>query len=81
MRILLVLLIAASEAVFAASNEPILASMTWSEKEGFKIRENELTSTPDTVAWANFTNAINETGWSYLEVKTDSRFPDKVQVM
>ena len=61
--------------------EPILASMTWTEKDGFKLIENQLNvNDADTVAVANFTNAINETGWSYLEVTTYPQFPDKVQV-
>ena len=37
--------------------------------------------TPNAVAWANYTNAINSTGWSYLEVNTEERFPDKIQVL
>ena len=62
-------------------NDPILASMTWSEKDGFKLVENELLSeNKQTVAIVNFTNAINQTGWSYLEVTTFPQFPDKVQV-
>jgi hypothetical protein len=44
------------------------------------IVEDHLTTSIETVAWINYTNAINETGWSYLEVKTDPRFPDKIQV-
>ena len=63
------------------SQEPVLASMTWTEKDGFKLIENQLNANDaDTVAVANFTNAINETGWSYLEVTTYPQFPDKVQV-
>ena len=55
--------------------------MTWTEKDGFKLIENQLNvNDADTVAVANFTNAINETGWSYLEVTTYPQFPDKVQV-
>ena len=34
----------------------------------------------ETVAVANFTNAVNQTGWSYLEIKTSPRFPDEIQV-
>ena len=55
--------------------------MTWTEKDGFKLIENQLNANDaDTVAVANFTNAINQTGWSYLEVTTYPQFPDKVQV-
>ena len=64
-----------------SKQEPVLASMTWTEKDGFKLIENQLNvNDADTVAVANFTNAINETGWSYLEVTTYPQFPDKVQV-
>lgn len=62
-------------------NEPILASMTWTESDGFRLIEGKLNvNDASTVAVANFTNAINATGWSYLEVKTFPQFPDKVQV-
>ena len=64
-----------------AKNAPILASMTWTEKDGFKLMEGGLNANDGTtVALANFTNAINTTGWSFLEVKTFPQFPDKVQV-
>ena len=40
--------------------------MTWTEKDGFKLIENQLNANDaDTVAVANFTNAINETGGSF----------------
>ena len=40
-----------------------------------------LTATdPTTVAWGNFTNEIETTGWSYLEVSASPEFPDAVQV-
>jgi hypothetical protein len=64
----------------AKGSAPVLSSMKWTEESGFVLVDGELTTTADTVAWANFTNAVNETGWSYLEVRTDHRFPDKVQV-
>ena len=32
------------------------------------------------VAWGNFTNEIQTTGWSYLEVTASPNFPDAVQV-
>ena len=67
--------------ILILKQEPVLASMTWTEKDGFKLIENQLNvNDADTVAVANFTNAINETGWSYLEVTTYPQFPDKVQV-
>ena len=58
----------------------LLASMTWTHEDGFVVVDGKLTTSVETVAWINFTNAINETGWSYLEIKTDHRFPDKIQV-
>lgn len=61
------------------ADRPVLASMTWSKHNGFDLVQGKLTTTVDTVAWANFTNAINQTGWSYLEIKTDPKFPDKIQ--
>lgn len=62
------------------TTEPVLASMTWTKEDGFKLIENQLnTNDANTVAVANFTNAINQTGWSYLEVTTYPQFPDKVQ--
>ena len=35
---------------------------------------------PATVAWGNFTNEIETTGWSYLEVTASPQFADAVQV-
>ena len=81
-RLLVLTLLVASVAAKADGAEtPKLASMLWSEEAGFRLVEGSLTATADTVAWANYTNAINQTGWSYLEVNTDKSFPDKVQVM
>ena len=37
-------------------------------------------SDPATVAWGNFTNEIETTGWSYLEVTASPQFADAVQV-
>lgn len=34
---------------------------------------------PDAVAWANLTNAIHETGWAFLEVRTTDRCNDSLQ--
>ena len=59
---------------------PILASMTWSPEKGFNLVLDRITHSVDTVGWVNFTNAINQTGWSYLEIKTYDRFDDKIQV-
>ena len=63
------------------TEDPILASMTWSSENGYKLVQNQLLDSEETVAVVNFTNAINKTGWSYLEIKTRSQFPDYVQVL
>ena len=61
--------------------KPILASMTWHPENGYQLVEDQLlTGVKEAVAIVNFTNAINQTGWSYLEVTTFPQFPDKVQV-
>ena len=62
------------------SSRPILASMTWNQQQGLNLVVDEIKTSTDTVGWVNFTNAINQTGWSYLEVKTHENFPDKIQV-
>ena len=62
------------------TEDPILASMTWSSENGYKLVQNQLLDSEETVAVVNFTNAINKTGWSYLEIKTSSQYPDYVQV-
>ena len=59
---------------------PILASMKWSQEKGFNLVVDKISTSADTVGWVNFTNAINQTGWSYLEIKTHERFADKIQV-
>ena len=63
------------------TEDPILASMTWSSENGYKLVQNQLLDSEETVAFVNFTNAINKTGWSYLEIKTSSQYPDYVQVL
>ena len=35
---------------------------------------------PGVIAWGNFTNEIDSTGWSYLEVTASPQFADAVQV-
>ena len=59
---------------------PVLASMTWSQEKGFDLVVDKISTSVDTVGWVNFTNAINQTGWSYLEIKTHEEFADKIQV-
>ncbi|XP_014714108.3 putative phospholipase B-like 2 isoform X1 [Equus asinus] len=34
---------------------------------------------PDAVAWANLTNAIRETGWAFLELRTSGNYNDSLQ--
>ena len=59
---------------------PIYASMTWSQATGFSLVVDKISTSENTVGWVNFTNAINQTGWSYLEIKTHEQFADKIQV-
>lgn len=79
-----VLLISAN---LVASQEPpehpISASILWNAKEGFRYVEGPeaLNTHDDKIAWATYTNAINSTGWAYLEVSTAASFPDRIQVM
>ncbi len=62
------------------TEEPVLASMLWTESGGFKLVTGELTASENTVARANYTNAVNSTGWAYLEIDTEEKFPDHIQV-
>ncbi|TRY78809.1 hypothetical protein TCAL_07583 [Tigriopus californicus] len=59
--------------------DPRLGSLIWTPAGGFKLMDGGLRQMYDTVAWANYTNHINKTGWGYLEVQTDPAFEDKVQ--
>uniref|UniRef100_A0A8C0PJ68 Phospholipase B-like n=2 Tax=Canis lupus familiaris TaxID=9615 RepID=A0A8C0PJ68_CANLF len=34
---------------------------------------------PDAVAWANLTNAIRDTGWAFLELRTNGQYNDSLQ--
>ncbi|XP_071504037.1 putative phospholipase B-like 2 [Diadema antillarum] len=34
---------------------------------------------PDAVAWANFTETVNKTGWAHLTVTTNGSYPDAIQ--
>lgn len=67
-----------SPAAFALQSK--LATVTWTFEDGFQLQDDRLHMSPDSVAWANFTNQVNSTGWSYLEVQTSDQFPDKIQV-
>ena len=68
----------ASEAV--SLPDPVLASVTWNKRDGFGIVQGLAEDNDKVVAWGNFTNRINQTGWSYLEIKTNQNYPDKIQV-
>jgi len=63
----------------AEESETIKASLLWTKENGFQVRHNELSLSEDTVAWATFKNEINQTGWTYLEVKTSGKFEDSIQ--
>ncbi len=50
----------AEAAAEASAEATILASMLWSAEEGFRLVEGQLARSNETVARANFTNAINQ---------------------
>ena len=70
----------------ATTPDPVLVSMSWEKDKGFNLVENHLVEgspgfeDKSFVASANFTNAINQTGWSYFEVKTNGHHTDRFQV-
>lgn len=66
--------------VTCRAEDPVLATVTWDKQGGYDIVENQLLSGNNVAAWINFTNTINQTGWSYLEVKTNDALPDQIQV-
>ena len=68
----------------SAPADPVLLSMTWDKNQGFQVVENHLMESFEDhkyIATANFTNAINQTGWSYFEVKTNGHHNDRFQVL
>jgi len=69
---------APSLAVLDASPQPVIASVVWSHEHGFKVVHG-ISDTKHTVGVANYTNAINQTGWAYLEIETYEHFPDTIQ--
>ena len=70
----------------ATTPDPVLVSLSWEKDKGFNLVENHLVEgspgfeDKSFVASANFTNAINQTGWSYFEVKTNGHHTDRFQV-
>jgi len=77
---LLLMLIEGISPCFGSASKSYVATVTWTPRNGYQLLENKLHHSPDTVAWGNYTNEVNSTGWSYLEVHTSDQFPDKVQV-
>ncbi|CAK1556364.1 unnamed protein product [Leptosia nina] len=59
------------------------ATVFYSEKTGYSIefwgQSNDLNDIPKGVARAYFRGDIDTTGWSLLEVETNSSYPDEVQ--
>jgi len=69
----------------SALEEPKLATVLWSKSHGFQMVDGKLMKSGDegyeaVAAWGNFTNEVNSTGWSYLEISTNDKMPDKIQV-
>ncbi|XP_063624010.1 putative phospholipase B-like lamina ancestor [Cydia splendana] len=59
------------------------ATVFYSNKTGYRIeywgQSNDLSDIPKGVARAHFRMDIDTTGWSLLEVETDSSYPDEIQ--
>ena len=68
-------------------SKPVRVAMQWNSRYGFKVfmvpdnPQNSTYGDGTVVAWANFTNAINQTGWSFLEIRTSEDFQDEDQVV
>jgi len=58
--------------------KPVIVSALWSHEHGFKVVSG-VSDTKHTVGVANYTNAVNQTGWAYLEIETYEQFPDEIQ--
>nr|XP_054749532.1 putative phospholipase B-like 2 isoform X2 [Lytechinus pictus] len=55
----------------------VIASVTYDpSQETFELVEGRI---ENAVAWANFTDAINQTGWSHLTVTTNGSYTDSIQ--
>ena len=68
-----------------ADEDTIYAKVLWNTEEGgFRLMKEPLIQQgqedDEVVAWGTFTNNINSTGWSFLEISTKESFPDKMQV-
>lgn len=45
----------------------------------FQVKTGHHGGSPDAVAWGSFRNAINDTGFGFLEISTNEKFPDEYQ--
>ncbi|KAG8181375.1 hypothetical protein JTE90_008843 [Oedothorax gibbosus] len=73
MKILLLLLSTLVGSALSYKN----ASVTYDQQTKKFTLHNHIVD--NSVAYGNFNDEIFQTGWSYLEVKSDERFPDPVQ--
>ncbi|XP_028400611.1 putative phospholipase B-like 2 [Dendronephthya gigantea] len=62
---------------FAGADEALYASVVWDPLSNHLYVEDAVL--PDAVAWGRFSNEVNKTGWSYLEVHTTRGYPDDIQ--
>jgi len=60
------------------STNGTVASVLWKNKKGFWIEPGSSIS-KDCVGQANYQNAVNTTGWAFLELETSGDFSDVVQ--
>ena len=78
------LLLTVGACIASQAKEPALASVTWTSEDGYQLRELDdksiLSTNRDSVVTANFTDALFQTGWSYLEITTNEQFTDDRQV-
>eukprot|EP00092_Neocalanus_flemingeri_P009860 GFUD01010629.1.p1 GENE.GFUD01010629.1~~GFUD01010629.1.p1 ORF type:complete len:562 (-),score=106.79 GFUD01010629.1:392-2077(-) len=60
------------------STNGTVASVMWQPKKGFWI-ESGSSASKHCVGQANYQNAVNATGWAFLELETSGEFSDVVQ--
>jgi hypothetical protein len=62
------------------AEEPVLATLYLDSQGQYQVELGSLNRTAAaTLATANYTNRINETGWAFLDLATNGEWPDKVQ--
>ena len=60
--------------------DPVLATLYLDPQGRYQVELGSLNKTaPATLATANYTNRINQTGWAFLDLATNPEMPDKLQ--